>query len=123
MTDSDNTQEKKFPLKNGQRAPAPLGYSCLCHYSLSEQLHLVAEFSAHKIAPERIAYRTGIDIALIDALHKGEYEPVRYRALIDFYRVKRRDERLKKSLRKQGMAQSQLQEKIIRDYTNDIKKG
>ena len=54
------------------RTPSPpYGYSRLCHYSREQQLHIVAEFHAHKIRPSRIAYRVGIDIAFIEALIAG----------------------------------------------------
>lgn len=123
MSDTNKEENKKYRSTKDQRGPSALGYSCPCRYSLPEQMHLVAEFSAHKIVPERIAYRTGIDIDFIRALQDGCYEPERYQALSNFYRAKRRDERLQKSLRKNGMEQSQLQEKIIEEYRKDIKKA
>ena len=60
---------------NNNRAPnPPLGYSRDCDLSEAKQIRLVAEFHANRIRPSRIAYRLGIDIALIDALLAGEYQ-------------------------------------------------
>ena len=54
-------------VKADSRTPSPpYGYSRECDYSREEQIHIVAEFHAHKIRPSRIAYRVGIDIAFID---------------------------------------------------------
>ena len=48
------------------RTPCPpYGYSCCCDLSERRQIELVAEFHAYRIRPTRIAYRLGIDIALI----------------------------------------------------------
>ena len=45
------------------RTPSPpYGYSRECHYTRDKQVHIVAEYHAHKIRPSRIAYRVGIDI-------------------------------------------------------------
>ena len=57
------------------RTPSPpYGYSRECTHSREQQIHIVAEFHAHKIRPSRIAYRVGIDIALIEELIAGEVE-------------------------------------------------
>lgn len=108
----DTSQDSRTPSP-------PFGYSRPCDYTPIQQLHLVAEFSVNKITPARIAYRTGIDIALIKALQSGEYQPERYQRLLAYYRAKRRDERLKKSLRKTGMAQSELHDQIMAEYEAD----
>ena len=55
-----------------KRAPnPPLGYSRECKLTEAKQIRLVAEFHANRIRPSRIAYRLGIDIALIEALLTG----------------------------------------------------
>ena len=71
------------------RTPCPpLGYSCTNDLPTSRQIELVAEFHAYRIRPTRIAYRLGIDIALIDALLAGEQEPEQFKALVRHYRKK-----------------------------------
>ncbi|WP_205737320.1 hypothetical protein [Halioglobus japonicus] len=64
---------------NDTRTPSPpYGYSRECHHSREQQMHIVAEYHAHKIRPSRIAYRVGIDIAFIEALIAGEEEAERF---------------------------------------------
>jgi hypothetical protein len=65
------------------RTPSPpYGYSRECTHTREQQMHIVAEFHAHKIRPSRIAYRIGIDIAFIEALIAGETEPEQFAQLV-----------------------------------------
>lgn len=99
------------------RTPSPpYGYSRPCNHTREQQLHIVAEFHAHKIRPSRIAYRVGIDIAFIEALIAGELEPERFPRLVAHYRRQRYHERLRSSRRKSGIAQYELQQRIEREF-------
>ncbi len=99
------------------RTPSPpLGYSKACTHSMQQQIHIVAEFHVHKINPKRIAYRTGIDITLVEDLIAGESQEKLFKRLLAHYRTRRRDQRLKKSLRQKGIAQATLQDDIEREY-------
>ena len=85
------------------RTPCPpYGYSCCCDLSERRQIELVAEFHAYRIRPTRIAYRLGIDIALIDALLGGEHEPQRFEALVSHFRKRRFNQRLRDSEKVKG---------------------
>ncbi len=55
-----------------RRPNPPIGYSRRCRLSLEQQVSLVAEFHANKIRPSRIAYRLGIDIAIVESWLAGE---------------------------------------------------
>ena len=102
------------------RTPSPpYGYSRECHYSREEQIHIVAEFHAHKIRPSRIAYRVGIDIAFIEELIAGEVEEKRFPRLVKLYRGKRRQERLKKSVAFNGVSRYELQQQIEREFMQE----
>ena len=99
------------------RTPSPpLGYAKPCTHNLQQQIHIVAEFHVYKIKPKRIAYRTGIDIALIEKLLAGESHQKTFKQLLALYRKSRRDLRLKESLRIKGIAQAFAQDEIERDY-------
>ena len=102
------------------RTPSPPhGYSRECTHSREEQIHIVAEFHAHKIRPSRIAYRVGIDIAFIEELIAGEVEAERFDALVRHYRGKRYQQRLRASRSNRGVARYELQQRIEREYLQE----
>lgn len=103
------------------RTPSPpYGYSRQCSYSREQQIHIVAEFHAHKIRPSRIAYRVGIDIALIEELIAGETEAERFVWLVKHYRKKRYQQRLQDSSARRGIAQYELQQKIEHEFKQEV---
>ena len=102
------------------RTPSPpYGYSRECTHSREQQIHIVAEFHAHKIRPSRIAYRVGIDIAFIEALIAGEVEAERFDALVRHYRTRRYQQRLRDSRSHSGGTRYELQQRIEREYLQD----
>ena len=80
-----------------------------CLKPLNEQIEVVAEFHAHKIAPERIAYRTGVDLNLISQLLAGEFKPQLFNRLLKQAKLRRREQRLKASMRLKGTARTSQQ--------------
>jgi hypothetical protein len=80
----------------------------------------VAEFHAHKIRPSRIAYRVGIDIALIEALIAGEEEPELFPRLVAHYRRQRYHQRMRDSTVKRGIAQYETQQKIEKEFHSEL---
>ena len=84
--------------------------------SLREQIGVVAEFHAHKIHPLRIAYRTGINLQLVQQLINGDSHQGLFKALLAHYRKDRRDQRLQESLRHKGIARAALQQQIEQEY-------
>lgn len=103
------------------RTPSPpYGYSRECTHTRDQQIHIVAEFHAHKIRPSRIAYRVGIDIAFIEALIAGEEEPQRFPALVARYRRNRYQQRLADSAKRSGVARYELQESIEREFSQEV---
>lgn len=103
------------------RTPSPpCGYSRECSHTREQQMHIVAEFHAHKIRPSRIAYRVGIDIAFIEELIAGETEPERFSRLVKHYRSGRHQQRLRESSRRKGIARYELQQKIEREFLQEI---
>jgi hypothetical protein len=108
-------------LSADPRTPSPpFGYSQLCTHSREQQLHIVAEFHAHKIRPARIAYRVGIDIAFIEELIAGETEPVRFKNMGAFYRTQRYAKRMNDSSRRKGVVQYELQQKIDSEFHREV---
>ena len=102
------------------RTPSPpYGYSRECHYSRDKQVHIVAEYHAHKIRPSRIAYRVGIDIAFIEALIAGEEEPELFPRLVARYRRQRYQQRMHDSHRRSGSARYQLEQQIEREFRGE----
>ncbi|RLA56866.1 MAG: hypothetical protein DRQ65_02200 [Gammaproteobacteria bacterium] len=103
------------------RTPSPpYGYSRDCIHSREEQVHIVAEFHAHKIRPSRIAYRVGIDIAFIEELIAGEVEAEHFPRLVAHYRKQRYQQRLHDSTARKGIAQYELQQKIEREFKHEV---
>ncbi len=103
-----------------RRTPSPpYGYSRECTHSREQQIHIVAEFHAHKIRPSRIAYRVGIDIAFIEALIAGEEEPELFPRLVTYYRRQRFQQRMHESNRRSGSARYQLEQQIEREFQRE----
>lgn len=111
----------KDSIQADNRTPSPpYGYSRECTHSREEQIHIVAEFHAHKIRPSRIAYRVGIDIAFIEELIAGEVEAERFPRLVAHYRSQRYQQRMKDSRVRKGIAQYELQQTIEREFHQEI---
>ena len=103
------------------RTPSPpYGYSQECNHDREQQIHIVAEFHAHKIRPSRIAYRIGIDIAFIEELIAGEAEAGRFERLVAHYRKQRYASRMKNAKVKKGVVQYELQQKIAREFEQEV---
>lgn len=103
-----------------QRTPCPpWGYSCDCDLPLSRQIELVAEFHAHRVRPTRIAYRLGIDIALIEGLLAGEREPERFAALVRHYRRQRFNDRVRVAERVRGQRGYELRQRAAEDLARE----
>ena len=102
------------------RTPSPpYGYSRECTHSREQQIHIVAEFHAHKIRPSRIAYRVGIDIAFIEELIAGEVEAERFPRLVAHYRRQRYQQRMTESGSRRGVARYEMQQQIEREYQQE----
>lgn len=111
----DNT-----PADMDSRTPSPpYGYSRPCNYSREQQLHIVAEFHAHRIRPSRIAYRVGIDIAFIEALIAGELEQERFPRLVAHYRRQRFQQRMQASHKHNGVTRFEMQQRIEGDFQRE----
>lgn len=111
---------KNTPAVPDPRTPSPpYGYSRQCNYSSERQIHIVAEFHAHKIRPSRIAYRVGIDIAFIEALIAGELEEERFPRLVAQYRRQRYQQRMQASNSHNGVTRFELQQRIERDFQSE----
>jgi len=102
------------------RAPCPpYGYSCTCTLAEAKQIELVAEFHAHRIRPTRIAYRLGIDIALIDALLAGERDVEHFTALVQHFRQRRLRQRLRDAERIKGQAAYEQRRLAQQEYESN----
>lgn len=102
------------------RTPSPpYGYSRECNYSREQQIHIVAEFHAHKIRPSRIAYRVGIDIAFIEELISGEVEEERFPMLVARYRRQRYQQRMHDSNRRRGVTRYESQQRIEKEFQQE----
>lgn len=105
---------------NDERTPSPpLGYSCECDLPLGRQIELVAEFHAYRIRPARIAYRLGIDIALIESLVAGELDPEKFDHLVRHYRGRRLQQRLKQADRMRGQRSYELRQRAALDFERE----
>ena len=103
------------------RTPSPpYGYSRPCTLDRDEQIRVVAQFHAHRIRPSRIAYRMGIDIALVEALIAGEVEPDRFAALVESFRSQRYRDRMRESAAQRGSQRFELQREIEQDRQREI---
>ena len=111
---------KKYLDGDDNRAPSPpLGYSCQCDFSREKQTHIVALFHAYKIRPSRIAYRTGIDIALIEALIAGEEDLTLFSLLVASYRKNRYKKELDQADKLAGGSRFERQRLIEQEYIED----
>jgi hypothetical protein len=86
---------------------------------LPRQVELVAEFHAHRVRPTRIAYRLGIDIALIEALLAGEQEPERFSALVRHFRRQRFNDRVRVADRLRGQRSYELRQRAAEDLARE----
>lgn len=111
---------KAKPTQDDRTPSPPYGYSRVCTHSREEQIHIVAQFHAHKIRPSRIAYRVGIDIAFIEALIAGEVEAQRFPALVQRYRRTRYQQRMADATRRSGVARYELQQSIEREFEQEV---
>ena len=102
------------------RTPSPpFGYSRPCDLDRDQQIAVVAEFHANKIRPNRIAYRMGIDIAFVEALIAGEEEPEHFAALVERYRRKRYQDRMRDSSARRGTGRYELQKQIEQEFQRE----
>lgn len=113
MSSSHQSADKRTPSP-------PYGYSRECTHTREQQIHIVAEYHAHKIRPSRIAYRVGIDIAFIEALIAGETEAKRFPALVRRYRRNRYQQRMADTTRRKGVARYEQQQVIEREFAQEV---
>mgnify|MGYP000385403208 CR=1 FL=1 len=66
--------------------------------------------------PELVVYRLGIDIALIDALIGGDYQPQFFNEQLVSAQKRRRDHRVRSSERLRGQAAYEIRAKAQRDF-------
>lgn len=103
-----------------QRTPSPpYGYSRPCDFSYEQQVHIVAEFHANGIRPSRIAFRMGIDIALIEALIAGEQEQPRFDALVADYRKRRFQHAMRRVARDRGVKRYDAEQRALRELQRE----
>ena len=112
---------KDIPIVKERAPNPPLGYSCECNLSRDKQIHIVALFHAHKIRPSRIAYRVGIDIALIEALVSGEEEPRLFSRLVAHCQKNRFKQQLNQAGLLSGSARFESQQLAEKEYIDDSK--
>ena len=112
--------ESNHYIRDTRTPSPPYGYSRECSHDREGQIHIVAEFHAHKIQPARIAYRVGIDIAFVEELIAGEAEPGRFERLVAHYRKRRFARRMKDTKAKKGGVQYELQQKIAREFEQEV---
>ncbi len=103
-------------INDGNNRQQPRQYSKSSDKSLQQQIDVVAHFHAYKIRPERIAFRTGINIELVTQLIAGDQHQRLFKALLTRHRQSRREQRLKQSLKVKGIAQAALQQKIEQEH-------
>jgi hypothetical protein len=107
--------------QSDDRTPSPpYGYSRPCTLSRDEQISVVAQFHANHIRPNRIAYRMGIDIALVEGLIAGEVEPERFIALVERHRRQRYRDRMRDSGQRRGAGRYELEQQIEKDFHNEL---
>lgn len=97
-------------------------YAKISEKTLNQQIDVVAEFYAHKIAAQRIAYRTGVKLELVVQLINGDSHPQLFKRLLALHRRKRRDSLIKRSYKTKGIAQASLQDKIELEYSSTVNK-
>ena len=106
--------------KDSRTPSPPYGYSRECVHTREQQIHIVAEFHANKIRPSRIAYRIGIDIAFIEELIAGETEAGRFERIVAHYRRQRYSKRMTESKRRRGVVQYEMQQKIEKEFQEEV---
>jgi hypothetical protein len=103
-----------------ERTPSPpFGYSRPCTLDRDAQVRVVAQFHAHRIRPNRIAYRMGIDIAFVEALIAGETDAELFSALVDQFRRQRYRDRMQASSSLRGAKRFEQQQRIERDFEHE----
>jgi hypothetical protein len=107
-------------MKHAEQEGKDMLYSKSSEKTLQQQIDVVAHFHAYKIRPERIAFRTGIDIELVNQLIMGDGHQRLFKALLARHRRSRRDQRLQKSKRIKGIAQADLQDQIEKEYIDSL---
>lgn len=85
-----------------------------CDKPLLEQVQLVAEFHAHKIKPERISYRTGVSLELINNLLAGRSHARFFAHCLKVSRQNYRQQRLRQAARKTGAERLYLERQFSR---------
>ncbi len=110
---------QQTPQHDTRTPSPPYGYSRECTHSREQQIHIVAEYHAHKIRPSRIAYRVGIDIAFIEELIAGETEPERFAQLVKHYRATRYQQRLRDTKKSTAIARYEQQQQIEREFMQE----
>ena len=107
-------------MKSVDESPEAHLYSKSSNKTLQQQIDVVAHFHAYKIRPERIAFRTGINLELVNQLIEGDNHQRLFKALLARHRRSRRDQRLQKSRRIKGIAQAELQDQIEKEYIDSL---
>ena len=102
--------------KDNRKCSPPFGYSRVCSHTLEQQVDIVALFHANKIKPERIAYRIGIDLDLIEKLIDGDIYKKHFKFLVSKHRRERRNQRMKASKKIIGIRQAELQLEIEQEF-------
>ena len=116
---AETQQEHRLAMPyadNNNRSPnPPIGYSCDCTLSPAQQIDLVAEFHVHRIRPSRIAYRLGIDLALIEAWLSGERDTARFQDLIRRHRRRKYQMQLRQAEQFRGQQSYEMRLAAERD--------
>ena len=109
-----------YSASDPRKPSPPFGYSRECHYTLAEQISIVALFHANRIKPGRIAYRVGIDLGLIEQLIEGHAHQAEFKQYLIEHRRNRHSQRMHESHKIIGAEQLELQAKIEADYQQAI---
>jgi hypothetical protein len=108
-----------FPNSDERTPSPPFGYSCECDLSPVRQVEVVAQYHAHRIRPNRIAYRTGIDIAFVEALIAGETEVERFVFFLTRHRRSRYQQRMRDSARGRGVSRYEREQRIESEFQGE----
>ena len=107
-------------LRTDSRRPnPPMGYACECTLTLDQQIDLVAEFHVHRIRPSRIAYRLGIDIALVEAWLSREQDIERFQRLINAHRRRKYQRQVRRADRLRGQQAYEMRLAAQQDLQQD----
>ncbi|MEM6302115.1 MAG: hypothetical protein AAF194_10195 [Pseudomonadota bacterium] len=107
------------PTADDRTPNPPDGYAGPCLLNREQQVAAVAQFHAHKIRPNRIAYRMGVDIAFVEALIAGETEAKTFSALLEHFRGQRFKDRMRASNEKRGTARFEQQKQIEKEFNRE----